>query len=576
VLSQRRQRLKNGIILLLVFLSIAPWALGYTVKKNAPDIESEDFEKGIPSSFLMGGYPAGQPAASLKSADAAGESFRGNHSLSFDYSRGNGPVPVIFHNVLLKDFQTIDFWIKAEQRTKWVLTFTDLDHAEFSTLVDIRPGYWKHVILRPGDFRCNKDSPVRKNRVDVSRLGFGYTSFDFLAIGGGSGKNRVWIDDLAIERSPIDIVAGDYIISSTRSYITSSTRIRGNLVLTNGSELSVNADRFQIDGDILVKNSKLILSSGLWIFHQDYRYHHHLWAQKQGQVEMHNGYLYMYQPYSAGVSNTAGLLLRNVKVLGGLFTLGLQKGGSLTVDRCINFGEVIIDEGSDISVSDCESILLWLNCGRGLKTRVSFPGNNVKGVWNSPSSLKRTLKVENSKDVLWGLIASNGCDITIQGSVLRAVGVLYHGKVGAVVRNMKNEAHFRDFTYQSPYHELRFIDTQIKTWNFYTSGAAVLNIHDCTYGESISFGRSQINVFDSVCDGSGGYIGARDDSTTNFYGGEIVCNVLTHDRAQFLIQDCLLVRGRVEASGQSKITVINTPMSGAAREIDQGKIFIKN
>ncbi|UCB46244.1 MAG: hypothetical protein JSV25_02130, partial [Spirochaetota bacterium] len=178
--------------------------------------------------------------------------------------------------------------------------------------------------------------------------------------------------------------------------------------------------------------------------------------------------------------------------------------------------------------------------------------------------------------VLWGLIALNGCNITVKGSELRAVGILYTGRVRAVVNNMKNEVYYADFSYQSPYHELQFIETKVRTWNFYTSNNAALEIRNCVYGESISFGKSQINVFDSICDGTGGYIGAKEDSKTNFYGGEIACDVLTHDRAQFLIQDCGQVRGRIEAAGQSKITVVNTPLGGTVREIEEGEVTINN
>jgi hypothetical protein len=478
--------------------------------------------------------------------------------------------------VLLKDFQLIDFWIKSKRETKWVLTFTDLDGAEFSTLVDIKPGSWNYVALTAEDFICNEDSPIQKDSVDVSNLGYGYASFDLFALFGGSGENIVWIDDVKIMRGSMDIISGDYLLNNKNEKFIRNTRIKGNLILTNGSALTVNAEKFQIDGNILVRNSRLILNGGFWVFHQDYRYHHHIWVQKRGQVEMNGGRLYMYQPYSAGVSENAAFMLRDVEVIGGLFTLGLQKGGSLAIEGCKNFGEVIIEEGTDITVSDCETILLWLNCGKGVKAQLSLPDNVEDGIWKAPSSLKRDVIVKNSRDVMWGLIALNGSNITISESSLRAVGILYTGRVKSVVSDLKNDVFYTNFSYNSPYHKLKFLETKIRTWNFYTSSNAELEIRNCIYGESISFGKSQINVFDSICDGSGGYIGARDDSITNFIGGEISCDVLTHDRAQFLIKDCEQVVGRVEAAGLSQIKVVNTPLSGTVREIEEGKVFIEN
>ena len=81
-------------------------------------------------------------------------------------------------------------------------------------------------------------------------------------------------------------------------------------------------------------------------------------------------------------------------------------------------------------------------------------------------------------------------------------------------------------------------------------------------------------IYDSVCDGTGGYLGAKDDSYTTFTGGEIMCDVLAHDRSTITIRDCAGIGGRVEASGLSRIGVENTPLHGHVREIDGGEILL--
>ena len=59
-----------------------------------------------------------------------------------------------------------------------------------------------------------------------------------------------------------------------------------------------------------------------------------------------------------------------------------------------------------------------------------------------------------------------------------------------------------------------------------------------------------------------------------FTRGEILCDVLTHDRGRLLVEDCKRIVGKVEASGMSKIILENTPVDGRLRELDGGEITV--
>lgn len=566
--------MKKAVLSLLLVMLIISTAFGQTIKHGMQDTDREGFEDGLPSNLILVGYPSGDPPASVEITGRAGEYKSGGRALSFSYDRGKKPVPILLHRVLLQDFETIDFWIKAEKPALWVVNISDLDGAEFSSSRKIPAGRWTRVTLAPGDFSCNEDSSVKKESLDTKRLEAGFACFDLFSVIGGEGKNQVIIDDVTVKRPPVTVIEGDYILASEKQTISRRTRIEGDLVLTKGSELLVTAERFRVDGDVIVKRSKLTLSGGGWTLNQDYRYQRNMWAKDGGRIEMEKGLLYLVYPYGAAASGGGDVSLKDVRVVSGLFTFGLQKGSSLRLEGCERFGEVILYKGGSLYCGDSASVLLWLNLESGASADVSFSKAEQIGRFTLPPQIGRKVLIERCREVIWGIIAESGSALTVRDSDLRAFGIHFLGKSMEVVRGFKNGQHYSDFSYSSEGHNLRFIDTKVDTWNFYASGRAQLEIRDCIFGEAVSFGRSRISIYDSVCDGTGGYLGAKDDSSTMFIRGEIACDVLTHDRGSITVKDCAGIGGRVEASGMSKIIVINTPVDGPVRGIDGGEVIL--
>lgn len=568
-----------ALFAVIVLLS-ASAAFGQVVVREVQDIDREGFEEGPLSAFFLIGYPSGDPPASLDVTDFPGECRSGGHALAFSYSRGEKPVPILLHQVFLQDFEAIDFWIKTGEPVLWVVNIGDMDGAEFSAPADIPGGKWTRVTLTPGDFTCNEDSPVKKGKLETDKLGFGYACFDLFSLFGGRGKNRVLIDDVQVRRTSVTVIDGDYVLTAKKKKLSRNTRVDGDLILTKGSELLVTADRFWVEGDIVVKRSKLLLSGGGWVFNQGYRYHHNMLAVDSGRIEMQDGSLYLLAPYGAGATKGGEVSLRNVRVLSGLFTFGLQKDSSLLLEDCERFGEVIIYRGGSFHGEGSDSFLLWLNLEGGSAADISLPKGDRIVHFELPHGLGRKVTLRGCSNVLWGIIAERRSDITVRDSEIRAFGIHFVGRSRETVRGFTNGNHYKDFSYISAGsrdigsggHRLRLVDTKVDTWNFYTSGRAQLEIRDSVFGESISFGRSQIAVYDSVCDGTGGYLGARDDSSTTFKGGEILCDLLSHDRGSITVIDCAGIGGRVEAAGSSKITVANTPLKGPVRQVDDGKV----
>jgi hypothetical protein len=563
-----------AFFLTMLYNAVAGMADSMSAGIMSADIEEERFERGIPGSFVLIGYPSGVPAARLESTDSEGCGQRPG-VLSFFYERGRRPVPIIYHRVYVGGFTSIEFRIRAEKTALWVVNISDLDGAQFSTRREIVPGEWKFVALKPSDFVCNEDSPVKKDRLDTANLGFGYAAFDLFSITEKGDSNRVLLDDVRITRAAVSMIEGDYELSSQRKRITENTRIKGDLILRKGAELIVTAERFRVDGDILVDGSSLSLEGGGWMFSQDFRYHHRMRVSDCGTIELHNGRLDLMFPYGAGAMRGGSVLVQDVRVVSGLFTFGLQTDGSLRIEGCENFGEIIAYRGCNFFAQGSKNFLLWLNLERGLDAELSLPDGARIERLTLTEELGRKIGISNCSGVQWGVIAESGSSLTVRGSILRAVGLHFKGRSQETVRGFNNGKIYSELLHRSENHNLFLFDTKVDTWNFYASGRAELEIRDSVFGESLSFGRSAISIYDSVCDGTGGYLGARDDSVTLFTGGKIACDVLAHDNGSISVTDCGGIGGRVEAAGKSRILISNTPLGGAVREIDEGTVEIR-
>lgn len=540
---------------------------------NARDLDFDGFEKGKSPLWRVIGIPAGIPQdAGIEITDDKAESHNGNHGLAFHYTRGTKPVPVLFHFVLLRDFKSIRFWIKPKIETVWVVSVKDTDGAVFSARTSLREGKWKHIVLKPSDFTCNPDSPVHKAGLDPDKLTFGYAGFDLFTLTQDHGKNEIYLDEVKVTRSPYKLIKGDYVLNRTEKTIEHPTKIEGNIFLVNGAKLTVNSSRFEVTGSIrVVKGSKLVLNGGIWSFPQDFRYQNHIAATRGGRIEFKNGFLHMNHNISGIALDKASFDFINVSCSLHGFTFSLGEGCSLRMEQSKKMGEFILNEDTTFSSRECSDILLWLRCGKGITADLKLLSGSHIDTWKSMPALKRTIYIDNCDNMLWALIADPGCDVTFRESELRAVGIYYDGTSHSKISGLKNKTTYDDFKLLTEQHKIRLINTLVTAWNLYTNENAELEIRDCVYGESISFGESKIYVYDSVCDSTGGFFGANNDSVVNFYDGEIIGDILSRKNSRIIIRNSS-VPADIKAVENSQIILINCDATGTIQELGNGKV----
>jgi hypothetical protein len=80
----------------------------------------------------------------------------------------------------------------------------------------------------------------------------------------------------------------------------------------------------------------------------------------------------------------------------------------------------------------------------------------------------------------------------------------------------------------------------VDTWNLYALKEARLTVERCTLGEVLAFHQSRVNLWETFVDGSGGYVGARDEAVFQAVGSVFSCDVQASQKALMHLSQCLL------------------------------------
>jgi hypothetical protein len=536
------------------------------------DQEKEDFEdmKSL-SYWRVAGIPEGSAGdAEYARTNTVGPTGKNSSVLAFTYAKQGQPAPALFHLVLLKDFKSISFWLKSETKTTWVLALEDRDKAVFTAFIECTQNTWLKVVLTPHDFRCTEDSPVKKEKLDPSRITCGYAAFDLQTLWGGGEENTIYLDDINIIRSDYNVIKGDYLINGEKKVISEPTYIQGNLYLINNASLKVSNTHLMVDGEIGIDNGRFIFENGFLHMKQKYRGEHKV-VIKTGTIEItHSELLSKYDICGAAIEGSQ-FKLSHVDMLMAGFSFSTLSDSLLLADHVSHGGEFIIFENSTCTLKNSSGIIFWICTGQTLREPLVYPHGDSVAHWQTPRELTNKITVQNCSDLLYGFIAKPGCDITLKNSDIRALGFLFSGNTEDRIAGLKNGAAFVDYPLKTEVHTLRFINCDVRSWNFYTEDTARLTIENCEYGESISLKDSVITVHKSICDGSGGYLGADDNSQTIVMESEINCMVLAQEYSKLMFEKSA-IKGDIIVSGKSVISLYQTTHCGEALMFDQGKI----
>ncbi len=340
----------------------------------------------------------------------------------------------------------------------------------------------------------------------------------------------------------------------------------GNIVIVNNGTLFLDNAQFTIDGEITVLGQgKLSVQGGSFAVVQDYAYQHEMMVFENGEITFENvDFSSSGHGWSVTLIGESRYTMNQSEVHDGFITMALLEKGAASVSDSQMPGEFLCFGENDISFCGCDLVLIWLVLPENSSMDISLPGDSLLTNWRLSDSLATvsgidyTVRIDSCTDVQWGLISNPHTNATFSDTDFRVAGLMFTVPDSIVIGNITNASHLVDDRIQAPDRELRFINSTVTTWNFYPTDNAILTVQNSVFGELLSMGNSRAYVINSVCDGSGGYIGAVGNSFLVAFRSLLSCQVISREQAVFVGAHSAFTGPEIDADDNSVMALLNT------------------
>ncbi len=396
---------------------------------------------------------------------------------------------------------------------------------------------------------------MKKDRVDPARLGTGYLLLDLGALTGASGEDALEVTRVEVERKSPRVRDGSLVIDQPVT-ITESEDRRGNLTVVKGGELRIVAPRFILRGNLVLDGGVLDVEDGALIIPQRYNHERSIMVGKDSRLTLHRAVLDSGVPLGVGLQEGAVFEVDETEFVGGI-TCDVRATSRANLRKALTVGELVVVPGAQVSIEESQGVLVWLTLGADAQGTLTLPLGQQIDEWHASHGLEITIK--NSTDILWGVISSSGSNCTIENSELFAAG-LYFKEGSMTLSDMHNHSG-KDFALETSDRKLRFVNSMVHAWNFYADGTARVRVERSTYGESLAVGGGKMEIVDSTCDGSTGYVGADGTSELHLSRCTIASPVIAKHHSTITLESCS-VDGDLFVADQASVVLIRSSVSG--------------
>jgi len=114
---------------------------------------------------------------------------------------------------------------------------------------------------------------------------------------------------------------------------------------------------------------------------------------------------------------------------------------------------------------------------------------------------------------------------------------------------------YPDYTLPLSDRTYRLVNTDHMTWNLYPQDSTRFVLETSIFGEMLGYGFPRITVSNSICDGSGGYIGSEGNTQYVVIGSTIYTQVISRDRTFMVLAGSHVNFGAVNATDASVMLV---------------------
>ena len=333
------------------------------------------------------------------------------------------------------------------------------------------------------------------------------------------GMQNLNAQQIPLNTMPDDLVIGQIdpneIVTISGSYF-----LNGNLIIVNNGQLILDSADFKINGDItLLNNGKLSATGSSFTVIQEYIYEHEAVLLNSSEFHFDGiDFTSSGQSWSIGISDSANYILENSEITDGFITTGMTGNGTAIINNTETPGEFLCFENNDLQFNNCDFLLMWLVLPNSSVVDVSLPDDSLLIDWHfeegepGVSGIPYSLSIDSCTNVLWGLISMSGSVGIFRDTKFRTSGLFFSEPDSITVSNITNNSTHTNDLINVPDRDLRMINTEVETWNFYPAQNSIITVQNCIFGELLAFDSSNVLIENSVCDGTGGYLGAIGNS----------------------------------------------------------------
>ncbi|MEO0226088.1 MAG: FlgD immunoglobulin-like domain containing protein, partial [candidate division WOR-3 bacterium] len=272
------------------------------------------------------------------------------------------------------------------------------------------------------------------------------------------------------------------------------------------------------------------------------------------------------QSWSIGLIDSSRFNIRDVVLNNGFITTALLSRSRVNVYNINIAGEYIVSDNCFARFNKVGFVLLWLNFPDSSRVDLHLPKSDSSYLQHyeirpgSPGvqGIKWTMIVDSSSNVNWGSFPLKGSDVKIRDSRLRATGLIIQNRGNYEINGLVNNSIYYNWTL--PLSDRRFWLDSVKifTWNIYAYDSINLNIKNSVFGEAIAWGEPEVFIENSICDGTGGYIGTFDSSQVIIYRSTINTQTISGVHSLLIGVESNFRVGEINATGRSLIALINS------------------
>lgn len=363
----------------------------------------------------------------------------------------------------------------------------------------------------------------------------------------------------------MDLVIGDSDPNETLT-IEGSFFLHGNLIIVNNGVLNLQQADFHIDGDITVMGrGQLNVNGGRFTVMQEYIYEHEAIVLQGGSLRFSGvDFRSSGQSWSVALVDSSQYLLQDSQISDGFITTALLAKSRAQVVNTHLPGEFLCFGENDLQFNNSDSLIFWLVLPQESVVDTELPSDSLLVNWRfseaeaGVSGIPYATRIDSCTNVLWGAISVSGSDATFRNSNLRALGLLFRQPDSIVVKNITNGSFYMDELVAVPDRKFRLVNSEVQTWNFYPSARSRVTLQNCVFGELISQDSSQVFIDNSVCDGSGGYLGAFQNSFLIVFRTLVNTQVIARNSAVLLGALSACLGPEIDADEFAVMALLNT------------------